>query len=174
MSAQQPWHLLHGYLAWTRSHVLSAVADLDDGELRAPRVPSGWSMAELVHHLAVDVERFWFLAVMAADPEAVGYFEEATASGWTIPAHLAPSGVLDLYGTSAPRPTLISRRQPQTPPRDGGRQAQTTSSLRISRQCLCTRSLTPRPTPATWTSSASSSTASSSWTLAGRRAPINP
>jgi uncharacterized damage-inducible protein DinB len=97
MSAQQPWHLLHGYLAWTRSHVLSAVADLDDDELRAPRVPSGWSMAELVHHLAVDVERFWFLAVMAADPEAVGYFEEATASGWTIPAHLAPSGVLDLY-----------------------------------------------------------------------------
>jgi Protein of unknown function (DUF664) len=60
-------------------------------------VPSGWSTAEPVHHLAVDVERFWFLAVMAADPEAVGYFEEATASGWTIAAHLAPSGVLDLY-----------------------------------------------------------------------------
>jgi hypothetical protein len=128
------------------------VADLDDDELRAPRVLSAWSMAELVHHLAVDVERFWFLAVMAADPEAVGYFEEATASGGTIPAHLAPSGALDLYRDEcAKTDAYLANAAADSAPlwwptgSDDG-------PLRISRQCLCTRSSTPRPTPATWTS----------------------
>ena len=32
-----------------------------------PLLPSGWTCAGLVHHLALDVERFWFRAVMAGE-----------------------------------------------------------------------------------------------------------
>jgi hypothetical protein len=41
-----------------REHVLGILGGLSDDELRRPVLPSGWSCAGLVHHLAVDVERF--------------------------------------------------------------------------------------------------------------------
>ena len=43
-----------------RQHVLGVVEGLDDDQLRRAVLPSGWTPMQLLHHLAVDVERFWF------------------------------------------------------------------------------------------------------------------
>jgi hypothetical protein len=39
----------------------------DEADLRRPVLPPGWSCLGLVRHLALDVERFWFRAVVARD-----------------------------------------------------------------------------------------------------------
>jgi hypothetical protein len=48
-----------------REHVLRAVAGLSNEALRQPVLPSGWTCLGLIQHLALDVERFWFRAVLA-------------------------------------------------------------------------------------------------------------
>lgn len=48
-----------------RRHVLLALDGLADEQLRRPVLPSGWTCLGLVRHLALDVERFWFRAVVA-------------------------------------------------------------------------------------------------------------
>jgi uncharacterized damage-inducible protein DinB len=50
--------LILEYLDFYRAAVVRKVGDLDDEAFRAPVVPSGWSPAELVKHLAF-MERRW-------------------------------------------------------------------------------------------------------------------
>lgn len=59
--------VLHGQ----RRHVLGILDGLDAEALRRPVLPSGWHCLGLVRHLALDVERFWFQAVVAGDEETV-------------------------------------------------------------------------------------------------------
>ncbi|MDT0421674.1 DinB family protein [Streptomyces evansiae] len=54
-----------------RAHVLGALEGLGEEELRRGVLPSGWSCLGLLRHLALDVERFWFRGVLAADTEIV-------------------------------------------------------------------------------------------------------
>ncbi len=62
---------LLAYLDYFRSAVLAKLDGLDDAELRASRLPSGWTPLELLQHL-VFVERRWlvwgFLGRPMADP----------------------------------------------------------------------------------------------------------
>jgi hypothetical protein len=76
-----------------REHVLGILEGLSEEDLRRPMLPSQWSCAGLVHHLAIDVERFWFRAVVAG--EKVPGDEPDNA--WQVPADLTGSAVLDLY-----------------------------------------------------------------------------
>jgi uncharacterized damage-inducible protein DinB len=48
------------YLDYFRAEVRRKVDDLDEAQLSSSRVPSGWSLAELVSHL-VHMERRWFV-----------------------------------------------------------------------------------------------------------------
>ncbi|QCR19949.1 hypothetical protein C1N71_11320 [Agrococcus sp. SGAir0287] len=48
-----------------RTHVLDAVAGVDDATLRAATLPSGWSPIGLVRHLTLGGERYWFETVVA-------------------------------------------------------------------------------------------------------------
>jgi hypothetical protein len=50
-----------------RRHVQGMPAGLGEADLRRPVLPPGWSCLGLVRHLALDVERFWFRAVVARD-----------------------------------------------------------------------------------------------------------
>ncbi len=50
-----------------RNHVLGILDGLTDEALRRPVLPSGWTCLGLVRHLALDVERFWFRAVVAGE-----------------------------------------------------------------------------------------------------------
>jgi Protein of unknown function (DUF664) len=47
-------------LADQRNHVLGILEGLSEEDLQRPLLPSHWTCAGLVHHLAIDVERFWF------------------------------------------------------------------------------------------------------------------
>ena len=87
---------LRGSLIQVREHVLGIVDGLSDEQWRRPVLPSGWSCLGLVHHLAVDVERFWFRAVMAADRAAWDSFSEGT-SAWHVATDVAFGTVVHLY-----------------------------------------------------------------------------
>jgi uncharacterized protein DUF664 len=76
-----------------REHVLGILEGLSEEDLRRPMLPSRWSCAGLVHHLAIDVERFWFRAVVAGEKVPGGEPDNA----WQVPADLTGGAVLDLY-----------------------------------------------------------------------------
>ena len=76
-----------------REHVLRAVSGLPDHALRQPVLPSGWSCLGLVQHLALDVERFWFRAVLAGEDVDLCSGDEA----WRVDTATPVSAVLDTY-----------------------------------------------------------------------------
>ncbi len=83
-----------------RTHVLGILEDLDEETLRRPVAPSGWSCLDLVHHLAIDVERFWFRAVMGGDPDAIASFA-VDGGAWNAPPELSAAEVFALYRREA-------------------------------------------------------------------------
>jgi hypothetical protein len=85
---------LHEALTGQRDHVLGILEGLSDDALRRPVLPSGWTALGLVHHLAMDVERFWFLEVMIGDPIAIA---RGIADAWHVPDDVAVESVFALY-----------------------------------------------------------------------------
>jgi hypothetical protein len=77
-----------------RDHVLGILEGLSDGELTRPILPTAWTCLGLVHHLALDVERFWFQTVVAGTAHAAE--AEDTASAWQVPPGTAAADVLAL------------------------------------------------------------------------------
>ena len=80
-------------LVTQRVHVLGILEGLSEEDLRRPVLPSQWTCAGLVHHLAIDVERFWFRAVIAGEKVPGDEPDDA----WQVPAGLTAGAVLDLY-----------------------------------------------------------------------------
>jgi len=85
--------LLTGVLDSQRAHVLGILEGLSDEALRRPVLPSGWTCLGLVQHLALDVERFWFRAVVAGEKPELAHGAQA----WRVPADVPAQTVLDLY-----------------------------------------------------------------------------
>lgn len=112
MSQDRERELLLGYLQAQRRHVLGIVDGLDEDALRRPVLPSGWSPLALVHHLALDVERLWFPAVSAGEPDAVAYYAERPQDGWQVPEGMTGAEVLDLYRREAERADAVVARTP--------------------------------------------------------------
>ena len=71
-------------LASQREHVLGILDGLSDQDLRRPVLPSGWSCLGLVRHLTIDVERFWFSAVFAADPDVAHQLQPGSGPNWHV------------------------------------------------------------------------------------------
>ncbi|MFJ6088419.1 DUF664 domain-containing protein [Streptomyces sp. NPDC092369] len=83
-----------------RRHVLGALDGLEEEALRRPVLPSGWHCLGMVQHLALDVERFWFRAVVAGDEETI----RALPSGdeaWKVDPETRAAAVLDSYRMEA-------------------------------------------------------------------------
>ncbi len=94
-----------------RHHVLGILEGLGDDQLGRPVLPTGWTCLGLVHHLALDVERFWFQAVVAgAPPEADS--DRETASAWQVPPGMAAADVLSLYRAEIDRADKIIEATP--------------------------------------------------------------
>jgi hypothetical protein len=77
-----------------RAHVLGSLEGLDDASLRRPMLPTHWNCIGLVHHLALDVERFWFGQTVAgapADEPGDG------RSAWDVDPATPPGEILALY-----------------------------------------------------------------------------
>ncbi len=61
-----------------RRHVLTAVDGLNEDAMHRAMVPSGWTITQLLNHLAFDDEMFWISAVLGGDDEAIS----ALHNGW--------------------------------------------------------------------------------------------
>jgi uncharacterized damage-inducible protein DinB len=77
-----------------REHVLGILDGLSDEALRRPVLPSGWTCLGLLQHLALDVERFWFRAVIGGD---AGVLDDAPENAWQVGPDVAAHSVLSLY-----------------------------------------------------------------------------
>jgi uncharacterized damage-inducible protein DinB len=76
-----------------RKHVLGILDGLSEEALRRPILPSGWTCLGLVRHLALDVERFWFRAVVAGEQVDL----ESGDAAWRVSDDTPAAAVLDLY-----------------------------------------------------------------------------
>jgi hypothetical protein len=76
-----------------RAHVLGILEGLPDEALRRPVLPSGWTCLGLVRHLALDVERFWFRAVVAGEHVDL----EKGDAAWQVPPGMPAETVFGLY-----------------------------------------------------------------------------
>lgn len=103
-------------LATQRQHVLGILDGLPDEALHRPVLPSGWSCVGLVNHLALDVEQFWFGAVMAGaqvDDDDVPETEDA----WEVPPSMSPEQVLARYRAECERADgVVASMSIDTPP----------------------------------------------------------
>lgn len=84
---------LLAHLDAERQHVLAAVAGLDEVDLTRPLTPSGWSVAQLLHHLTYDDEIFWLGAVVGGDEACVALVQD----GWRVPV-TSGADALATYG----------------------------------------------------------------------------
>lgn len=95
--------LLVASLNAQRQHVLGILDGLSDQDLRRPMLPSGWSCLGMVRHLALDVERFWFRAVVAGESVEL----ENGDGAWRVDPDEPAAAVLDLYRREAARADAI-------------------------------------------------------------------
>jgi hypothetical protein len=104
------------YLNGQRRHVLGILEGLDADALRRPVLPSGWTCLGLVHHLVLDIERFWFRGVVAAEQTVID--ELATIDdAWKVPLDVPTEDVLQLYRLeTALADTIITATPLDTPP----------------------------------------------------------
>lgn len=96
--------LLLASLNGQREHVLGALEGLSDEALRRPVLPTGWTCLGLVHHLALDVEEWWFRRIVAGDHTGQ---EDSQESAWHVPATMPAETVLALYREQVERANAI-------------------------------------------------------------------
>jgi uncharacterized damage-inducible protein DinB len=88
---------LLGALNRQREHVLEAVDGLRASDLRRQVLPSAWSCIGLVNHLSLDVERFWFQAVIAGDQIAIEDVLTSSDNAWNVSDREPVEEVLHRY-----------------------------------------------------------------------------
>ncbi len=93
--------LLLSYLEAQRHHVLGLVDGLGEEQLRRPVLPSGWTCLGLVRHLTLDVERFWFRAVLAGDTAVADDLLALGDQAWHVAEDVSVASVLDGYRAEA-------------------------------------------------------------------------
>jgi hypothetical protein len=81
-----------------------------------PVLPSGWSCAGLIHHLAIDVEQFWFTNIMSG--ERLDDEEDDERDAWHLPPGLSPAAALSTCReTSEVADAVIAHTALDEPPR---------------------------------------------------------
>jgi hypothetical protein len=104
---------LLGALDAQRGHVLGALEGLPGEALRRPVLPSGWTCLGLVRHLALDVERFWFRAVVAGEQVDL----ETGDGAWRVAPDVPAGDVLGLYRRETELASaIIAARAPDASP----------------------------------------------------------
>ncbi|MBB4938478.1 hypothetical protein FHR32_002783 [Streptosporangium album] len=97
--------------------MLGILDGLDEEALRRPVLPSGWTCLGLVRHLALDVERFWFRAVVAGEQNVIDWLAEAPDDAWQVGPDVPAEDVFDLYRQEIDLANAIITATPlDTPP----------------------------------------------------------
>jgi hypothetical protein len=99
---------LLAYLTAQRAHVLGILEGLPEEALRRPVLPSGWTCLGLVQHLALDVERFWFRAVVAGEDVELPTGD----AGWRVAPDVPAAAVFDSYRAEIERADVIVAATP--------------------------------------------------------------
>ncbi len=99
----------------TRHHILGVVDALNDEQLRTAVLPSAWTPLELVRHLTLGDERYWFSSIIGGgDLDWVPTGEKAD---WQVPADMTPASVIDAYRRQiAASNDALDRIDPDDPP----------------------------------------------------------
>jgi uncharacterized protein DUF664 len=95
-----------------RDHVLGILEGLGEDALRRPVLPTGWSCLGMVRHLALDVERFWFRAVVAGERAELPEGDAA----WQVPPDTPAEEVFGLYRSEIERASAIIAATPLDAP----------------------------------------------------------
>jgi hypothetical protein len=107
---------LLAYLNAQRNHVLGILDGLSEEDLQRTLLPSGWSPAGLVHHLALDDERFWFSAVVAGEQSVIDSVTNGV-NAWQVPRGTRAGEIFDLYRQEIERANaVIAATDLDTPP----------------------------------------------------------
>jgi hypothetical protein len=77
--------MLLAELAAQRRHVVRTLDGLNDAQLWTPTEPRTWAPIAVLHHLALDVERWWFQAIVADHAGAWAFFEANPNGAWVVP-----------------------------------------------------------------------------------------
>jgi hypothetical protein len=99
------------YLSAQRDHALGILEDLDEEALRRPVLPSGWTCLGLIQHLALDVEQFWFRAVVAGEQAAIDELADIP-NAWHVSADVPARAVFDGYRREIDRTNAIIAATP--------------------------------------------------------------
>jgi len=94
-------------LAAQRDHVLGILEGLSEEDLRRPVLPSGWNCLELVRHLTVDVELFWFPGVFAAEPDLEHQLRVGAMPHWQVPEGMSADDVFRDYRAAVDRANAV-------------------------------------------------------------------
>jgi Protein of unknown function (DUF664) len=105
--------LVTSYLQAQRRHAREALAGLTAPQLLTPVPPTTWAPISALRHLALDVERWWFSALLAGDDDGWQYFEQHPGGAWGGPVD---TDVLALYDAECARSDeVIARASPRDP-----------------------------------------------------------
>lgn len=94
-----------------RNHVLGILEGLSEADLRRSVLPSGWTCVGLVQHLVLDVERFWFRAVVTGEQAVIDGLA-AIDNAWKVAPEARVENVLDLYRQEIDRANAIITSTP--------------------------------------------------------------
>jgi uncharacterized damage-inducible protein DinB len=103
--------MLVAYLDAQRRHVLGILEGLSDEDMHRAVLPSGWTPAGLVNHLALDDEQFWFQAVVAGEQPAIDRAGE-DGDAWKVPDDVPATELVDLYRREIERSNAIIQATP--------------------------------------------------------------
>ena len=103
------------YLNNQRRHVLDILDGLDEDSLHLPVLPSSWTCLGLVQHLTLDVELFWFRAVVAGEQAVIDELAGIT-DAWQVAAAVPATAVFDRYRQEIERANAIIAATPLDAP----------------------------------------------------------
>jgi hypothetical protein len=97
---------LLAYLSAQRNHALEILDGLDEQALRRAVLPSGWTCLGLLQHLALDIEQFWFRAVVAGEQAVIDELADAP-NAWQVSADVPAKTIFDRYRQEIDRANAI-------------------------------------------------------------------
>jgi hypothetical protein len=98
-----------------REHVLGILECLSEQDLRRPVLPTGWNCLELVRHLTVDVELFWFPGVIAGEPDVAGLLGKGAEAHWHVPENMSAEETFRDYRAAIERADAVLAAAAQRP-----------------------------------------------------------
>ncbi|MDR2984414.1 MAG: DinB family protein [Nocardiopsaceae bacterium] len=98
-----------------REHVLGILEGLSEHDLRRPVLPTGWGCLDLVRHLTVDVECFWFPGVIAGEPDVAGQLTAGTEAHWQAPENMSAEQIFSEYRAAIERANAVLAKLAEQP-----------------------------------------------------------